>query len=192
MSLALIALGAIVAVLLLLLIWALRGSGQRGDSRTVSKEFEEGGHAHVNFLPQIQQALKREDIEFLARAGVGGLRGRVSRERRRVALSYLLALRQDFENLMRISRVIAALSPKIAVVQELERFRLTVNFQWRYRMVWISLWAGYAPLPQMNDLSNLLSGYSVRLEGAMKELGERAATAAEMVSSPDRRRVHPI
>jgi len=43
-----------------------------------------------------------------------------------------------------------------------------------------------------SNLSNLLSGYSVRLEEAMKELGERAAIVAEMVSSPDRRSIHPV
>ena len=120
------------------------------------------------------------------------MRGRVSRERRRVALSYLAALRQDFEELMHISRVIAALSPQIGVAQEFERLRLRVSFLWRYRVIWLSLRAGFAPLPQLSALSNLLSGYSVRLEEAMKEMGERAALVAEMVSSPDRRRIHPV
>lgn len=120
------------------------------------------------------------------------MRKRVSRERRRVALSYLAALRQDFEELMHISRVIAALSPQIGVAQEFERLRLRVSFLWRYRIIWLSLRAGFAPLPQLSALSNLLSGFSVRMEEAMKEMGERAALVAEMVSSPDRRRIHPV
>lgn len=120
------------------------------------------------------------------------MRKRVSRERRRVALSYLAALRQDFEELMHMSRVIAALSPQIGVAQELERLRLRVSFLWRYRIIWLSLRAGFAPLPQLSALSNLLSGFSVRMEEAMKEMGERAALVAEMVSSPDRRRIHPV
>ena len=117
---------------------------------------------------------------------------RVSRERRRVALSYLGALRQDFEELIHISRVIAALSPQIGAAQEFQRLRLRVSFLWRYQIIRLSLRAGFAPLPQLSDLSNLLSGYSVRLEEAMKEMGERAALVAEMVSSPDRRRIHPV
>jgi len=85
----------------------------------------------------------------------------------------------------------AALSPEVAAGQEFERVVLTVNFLWRYRVIRMSVWAGYAPLPQMDGLSNLLSGFRVRLEEAMKEMGERAAVVAEMVSSPDRRRIHP-
>ena len=192
MSLSLIAFGTIVAVLLVLLGFVLRGNGQRKDSYTFPKASEETGRAHSNFLPQMRQALKSEDEEFLARTGVSGLRGRVSRERRRVALSYLSALRQDFEELTHISRLIAALSPHIGVAQEFERLRLRASFLWRYRILWLSLRVGLTPLPQLSALSNLLSGYSVRLEEAMKEMGERAALVAEMVSSPDRSRIHPV
>ena len=192
MSLSLIAFGAIVAVLLMLLGFVLRGNGQQKGSQTIPKVPAEAGRTHVNFLPQMRQALKSEDEEFLAGTGVRGLRRRVSRERRRVGLSYLVALRQDFEELMHISRVIAALSPQIGVAQEFERLRLRVSFLWRYRIIWLSLRAGFAPLPQLSALSNLLSGFSVRMEEAMKEMGERAALVAEMVSSPDRRRIHPV
>lgn len=96
------------------------------------------------------------------------------------------------DQLLRTARVIAALSPEVAAGQELERVLLMVKFLGRYRMVQMSVWAGFTPLPQLSDLSDLLSGYSVRLEEAMKEMGERAALVAEMVSSPDRRRIHPV
>jgi len=191
MTLTLIALVAVVALLLALLGWALGGSGHKSAPH-VSKALEPNGRTHVNFLPQMRQALKSEDEEFLGRTGVSGLRGRVSRERRRVALSYLEALRQDFEELIHISRAIAALSPQVGVAQELESLRLRVGFLWRYRIIWLSLRVGFAPLPQLRALTNLLSGYSVRLEEAMKEMGERAAIVAEMVSKPDRRRIHPV
>ena len=114
------------------------------------------------------------------------------RERRQVALAYLSALRAELDQLLRTAKVIAALSPEVAAGQELERLFLMVRFLGRYRMIRISVWAGFAPLPQLSDLSNLLSAYSVRLEEAMKEMGERAALVAEMVSSPDRGRIHPV
>jgi hypothetical protein len=44
-------------------------------------------------------------------------------------------------------------------------------------------------LQQLDALGNLISGLSVRLEAAIKELGERAALTTELASSPDRRRV---
>lgn len=113
------------------------------------------------------------------------------RERRRVALGYLSALRGEFDRLLRMARIIAALSPDVVAAQELERVRLTINFLWRYQILRLSVWAGYAPLPQMDSLSNLISGFSVRLEAAMRELGERAALVAEMMSPPDPRRIYP-
>jgi len=191
MTLTLIALITVAAILLVLLIWAFQGSERKGSS-AASRVLKESGRAHVDFLPQLRQALQTDDYEFLSRVGITGLRGRVGRERRRVALSYLAALRQDFEELMQVATVITTLSPEIAVGQEFERLRLRVGFLWRYRLIRISLQAGFTPLPQISDLSNLLSGFSVRVEEAMKELGERAAMVAEMVSSPDRRRIHPV
>ena len=113
------------------------------------------------------------------------------RERRQVALTYLSALRAELDTLLHTARVIAALSPEVAAGQEFERVLLTVNFVWRYRMIRIGVWAGLTPLPQLNHLSNMLSAYTVRMEEAMRELGERAALVAEMASSPDRRRIHP-
>ena len=148
--------------------------------------------SQVMHFPQIRQALAKADYEFVStRVSPEALR-RMRRDRLHVGLAYLSALRGEFDRLLQTARVIAALSPEVAAAQELERMRLTLGFYGRYRIIWMSLWLGYAPLPQINDLSNLLSGYSVRLEAAMKELGERAALVGEIVSSADRRRVNPV
>jgi hypothetical protein len=47
--------------------------------------------------------------------------------------------------------------------------------------------AGLAPIPRLDGLSDLVSGLSVRMETAMKKLGERAALAAELALSFDGR-----
>jgi hypothetical protein len=78
-------------------------------------------------------------------------------------------------------------SPQVAAIQEFERLRLTAKFAWRYQMIRLRLLAGLAPMTQLDGLSNLVSGLSVRMEAALKELGERAAVAAELASSIDRR-----
>jgi argininosuccinate lyase len=52
--------------------------------------------------------------------------------------------------------------------------------------------AGMTPLAQLAGVSDLVSGLSVRLEQAMKELGERAAVAAELASSMNRRGVGTV
>ena len=148
--------------------------------------------SHVIHLQQIQRALAPTDYEFVSQKIPREALRRMRRERRQVALDYLSALLSEFDGLLRTARVIAALSPKVADGQELERILLTVGFLTRYRMIRLSLWAGFTPLSQLGELTNLLSGYSVRLEEAMRELGERAADVAEMVSAHDRRRIHPV
>jgi hypothetical protein len=181
----------IVGLLIVLLAWALRNRKRSAAhfSALLPQDLNRSAFTH---LPSIRQALAPADLEFLALRAPRGFVRRLRRERRRIVLSYLTFLRGDFEKLLQLARVIALLSPEVAAVQEFERLRLTANFMWRYRLVWMRVWTGFAPLPQMDILSNLLSGFSVRVETIMKELGERAALVAEMASSPDRRRIHPI
>jgi len=112
---------------------------------------------------------------------------RVRRERRHVAVAYLAALREDFQSLLRMARVIAVLSPELDAIREFERLHLTAKFAWQYEMIRWKLLAGVAPVPQLNGLSDLVSALSVRMEAAIKELGERAAVAAELASSMNRR-----
>ena len=190
MSLTLILLGTVVAVLLSLLAWAFRSTKDPAGSELFAKALEDASRAHVEFLPQIRQALAREDEEFLSRAGGSRLRRRLKTERRRVALSYLNSIRQDFEGLLRMAKIIAMLSPELGVGQELERVRLTISFLWKYRMVQLSLYSGHLPLPEVAALSNFMSGLNVRLEAALKAMGERSALAAEMISPSDRGRIH--
>jgi len=177
----------IVAVLLLVLGWALWKPPERGKLRGDPRSFDEDGRRHVTYLPQIRQALAKADFKFLRERASDKVQQRVRRERRGVALAYMDALRRDFQSLLRMARVIAVLSPEVAAVQEFERLRLTAKFSWQYQMIRWKLMAGFATLPQLDGLSNLVSGLSVRMEAAMKELGERAALAAELASSMNRR-----
>jgi hypothetical protein len=141
----------------------------------------------MTYLPQIQQAFAEKDYDFLSKNASREVLRRVRQERRGVALAYLAALREDFQSLLRMARVIAALSPELAAVDEFERLRLTAKFAWQYEMIRWKLLAGIAPVPQLHGLSDLISGLSIRIEAALKELGERAAVAAELASSMDRR-----
>ena len=180
MSLGLFFLIGFVVILLVLVFWALRGPKILTNLKASPNFLEAMDRHHVNFLPQIRQALAKTDDEFLAQRGLDALRQRVLRERRDVVLAYLSALRGDFQNLLRMAKIIAVLSPELAAMQEFERIRLTVTFRCSYEMIRIKLLAGLAPVPQLDGLSCLISGLSVRMETAMKELGERAALAAEL------------
>ena len=182
----------IVGILFVLFLWSLRSPNRYSSGGMPSAIPQNPQTSHVSHLPQIARAMTPADFEFASTKIPREALRRMRRERRQVALAYLSALRVELDQLLRTAKVIASLSPEVAAGQELERVLLMVKFLWRYRMIRMSVWAGFAPLPQLSDLSNLLSAYSVRLEEAMKEMGERAALVAEMVSSPDRRRIHPV
>jgi hypothetical protein len=176
-----------VAVLLLGLGWALWKPWEQKNIDSDPRWLEGRDQRHTNYLPQIRQALAAADYDFLSKRASRGTQRRVRRERLNVALAYLGALRGDFESLLRMARVIAALSPEVDAAHEFERLRLTAEFAWRYQMIRWKLLTGMTPLVQLAGLSDLVSGLSVRLEQAMKELGERAAVAAELASSMNRR-----
>lgn len=176
----------IVAALLILLLWALRSPTKRKGLSVDLASLEQAGRRHATYLPLIRQALSPSDFAFLSSRGSLELARRTSKERRRIALSYLTELREDFQRLLRLARVVAALSPEVGAAQELERLRLSLEFSWRYQMVRAGLYSDLLALPKLNALSLMVSELAVRMETAMKELGERAAIGAQLTSSLDR------
>jgi len=176
-----------VVVLLLLLFWALRGPRKLTKPEAGTHFLQETGKRHVDFLPQIRQALAENDSLYVFQNAPAFVARRVRRERRRIALAYLSAVREDFHNLLRMASLVARLSPEVVALHEFERIRLTVVFAWHYQMVHLQLRAGLIPILGLDGLSDLVSGLSVRMETAMNELGERAALAAEIASSFDGR-----
>ncbi len=182
----------IVAVLLFLLAWALRRPGKRTVSGAGHSSLEENGWRHVTYLPQIRQSFSSADFAFLRAAGSSELARRVRKERRRIAFTYLPAVREDFEKILRLARVISVLSPEVGPVEEWERFRLTIQFYGRYQLIRFGLFCGVALIPQLSDLTQMVSRLAVRMEAAMTALGERAALAAELASSLDRSRMDTV
>jgi hypothetical protein len=178
---------AIIACLLVLLGWALSTPRQgRPINGGAVAGLEQTGRRHATYLPLIRRALSPTDFVFLKARGPRRLVSRVKKERRRVALRYLEGLHGDFLQLVRVAKVVAALSPEVATAQELERAWLTVQFSWRYRMLRAEVYAGTVSLRSLDGLSQMVSELAVRVEKAMSELGERAAIAAQLASPLDR------
>lgn len=173
----------IAIALLLLLGWALRGPSNLTKSKADPEDID---RRHITYFSQVQQAMTEGDYAFLAAKGSKGLAQRVRKERRRIVLVYLDCLRRDFQKLLQLARVIAVLSPRVGAAQEFERVRLSATFSVRYEMIRVKLLLGFTPLPEMGSLSQVVSRLTIRLEAAMKELGERAALATELASSLDR------
>jgi hypothetical protein len=174
-------------LLLVLLLWALRSSPGRDGRRGLP---EEQTRSNIQYFSQVQQALSEADREFLLSRGGPELAREALRERRQAALEFVAALEEEFSRLLRLARVIASLSPEVAPMQEFERVRLSVLFGFRLQVIRVRLAVGAAGMPQLEAASNMVSRLSVRMEAAMKELGERAALAGEMASAVERRDVH--
>jgi len=170
-------------LLLLLLAWVLRDPRNLAKPRAELSSAEELDRRHLTYFPQVQQALSAEDFVFLASRGSRALAQLVRKERRKIALVYLGYLRGDFLKLWRLARVIASMSQQVGAAQELERLWLGLAFSWHYEMIRIKFLFGFAPLPELGALSEVISRLSIRLETAMKDLGERAALAAQLASS---------
>lgn len=183
----LLILGAL-AILLSLLVWALLTPKRDTPAGvTTIRSLGEPSRPHATYFGVIRQAMSEEDFDFLAARGPLRLVRRTHKERARIAMLYLTELRADFHRLLRLARVIAVLSPEVAASHEFERLRLTLRFSWRYRMVRLGLYAGLLFLPQLSRLSVMVSELAFRMEVAMKELGDRAAVAADLASTLNRR-----
>jgi hypothetical protein len=172
----------IVVLLLLVLVWALRGPRAKATQPVDLQSLEQNERRHSTYLRLIHQALSRRDFEFLASRGSPRMLSRARKERRRVALSYLTGLHDDFERLLHLAKVVALLSPNVGAAQEFERAMLQFQFAWRYQLVRVSLYLGFLSLPSLDALSHMVSELAVRMETSLKELGERAALAAKTSS----------
>lgn len=176
-----------VAGLLVLLAWALRNpKGGVPLSKNLAS-LEDAGRPHATYFPVIRQAMSQQDFVFLEAHAPVRLVRRAHKDRQRITMLYLVELRADFLRLLRLVRVIAVLSPEVAAAHEFERLLLSVRFGLQYRMVLLGLYAGLLLMPQLRGLSEMVSDLALRMESAMKELGERAALAAALASTLNRR-----
>lgn len=181
--------GLVAALVLALCLLARTQRPRNTAGSSNSTSLEETGRRHATYLPVIRQAMASSDFEFLACHGPHRLVLRARRERQRVAMLYLAELHTDFESLLRLARVIAVLSPQVGASRELERLRMSLRFSWHYRLVALGLYSGPIFVAQISGLSRMVAELAARMESAMRELGERAAVAARLASSLDRRRL---
>jgi len=176
-----VAVFASIGLLLLLVMAWLAFSATRRQPQGVRDGSRERECIHISKLPQIRQALADSDFIYLNQRGYPALAKRIGNERRRIALNYLACLRVEFEKLLKLARMVAALSPNLVVAQEVHGLRLNLEFWYRYYLIYFRLVSGVGQLKAIGSLSNMVSALTIRLETAMSELGERAALGAELL-----------
>jgi hypothetical protein len=172
---------ASIALLLLLAIAWLVFSGTRRKAEVARNGRREREWLYISHLPQIKQALANTDFMYLKDQGYPALAKRIRKERRRIALNYLACLRVEFEKLLHLARMVAVMSPNVAVAREIQGLRLNLEFSYRYYLIYFRLVSGVAPLEAIGSLSNMVSALTIRMETAMSDLGERAALGAELL-----------
>jgi len=167
------------------LLWVLSGAshGKSTDQGIVALEI---APQHLCNATQIRQAMDAADLRYAKQNGGRALAARLRRERKRVTLLYLAAIRRDFEQSLRIARVIAVLSPEVSGSHEYERLRLSMVFRWRFQMVRVRLLIGNIPQLQVTTLGEMATSAAVQIEEAIAQLGERAALATELALHSDR------
>jgi len=159
------------------LMWLLRprrGAPKVGQPQT-DPTMETFFPRHYRYFPQVLQALSTLDREYLDRVAPRNVAQTAQRERRAVARHFLAGLREDFSNLQRLGRMIAALSPEISSQQETERLILGLKFRLLYAWVWLRLSTGRAPLRHFEQLAGFVGRLATRMEQAMAAVGALSA-----------------
>jgi hypothetical protein len=169
---------AFALVLFVLLVWAVRPPKKAPlCADEVLDTLSE--MRHYARLPQILQCLREDDTDFLYAAGHHVLAERLRRERKRIALRYLTYLEDEYQLLLETSRVLARIAPEISMLDEFQRFRLSLRFvlcchylRWRLRL-------GLQPWDAFGILSDMEGDITLSLEAATAHIGEHAALASE-------------
>jgi hypothetical protein len=130
---------------------------------------------HYSYFPQIRQALSAADSRYLIEIAPSNVAKQALRERRAVARRFLRGLHEDFSNLARLGRIIAALSPEVSHEQETERLILSLKFQILYTLVWLRLSTGNLPLQQLGNLTGLVGRLATRMDEAMAKISAISA-----------------
>lgn len=179
MSPSLLVFSLIVLVLLLALGWFAFSKSRASDPPLIGRQDREW--THISYLPYVRQALAEADIEFLKGRALPALAKRIRKERQRIALAYLSALRKDFERLLHMARVLAVMSPKVEALSELRGLQIRAQFSYLYYSIYLRLILGIAPFEAIGNLSDMVSALTVQMETAISELTERTALPTELL-----------
>lgn len=127
---------------------------------------------HYKYFPQVCRALSVEDARFLESRATPAVRRSARRARRTVALQFLTGLRDDYHKLDRLARVLASLAPSANQRREVDRISLALKFGIRWRVVWLEIWSGAAPVSQLQSMAGLIGGLAAQMQTSMNALQE--------------------
>lgn len=168
-----------------LLAWLFRAT-RRNKGGKEALGVLESAPQHLCNMGAIRRSADRMDLMFVADKGGPEMARRLRRERRRIGLLYLAAIRRDYDELLRVARVVALLSPEVSGTDEYQRLRLSLVFLARYHVVKLRFQLGGTSMPQLGALGQMVTSLALEMEAAMHKMGERAALAAELALQSER------
>ena len=181
MNLVLLLAGLGVAGLLLLLTWSVRRQPSEAKKALVDPA-NLAVYRHVTNLPQIRQTLEPADIAYIKEHLCKKSERNVRRERRRIALRYLEALHEDFRQLTQTARIVASLSPEVEPGQEWKLFRLSLRFEWKYKLLRSRFALGSVGFPAMGELALVISSLAMDVERMINAVGAASAMQSETLA----------
>jgi hypothetical protein len=173
----LVTFGVFVAVLLSVLLWSTTRKPRNENLSPPDEDCFALPCQHLTTLPQIRQALELADIEYLAARGNHTTVKRVRRERRRVVLAYLDALREDFDRLMEATNRVAAFSQEVKAKHEGRRFALAAEFRLKHALLRVRFATGVSSFSGLANLVSMVSSRAIELDRVMTEIAAGAALA---------------
>jgi hypothetical protein len=167
------------AIAILAILWLIlrprSSSPENIRARLADLQAGNAAPMHFQFFPQIRQALSESDDRYLREAAPANVTRQALRVRRRVARDFLRGLQEDYSNLEKLGRMIAAMSPEINRHQETERFALNLKFQFVCALVWLRLSTGSLPVHQIGYLTGMVGRLATQMEQAMSEINALSA-----------------
>jgi hypothetical protein len=129
---------------------------------------------NYKYFPQVCRALSAEDARFLKLRVTPAIRRSALKARQSVALKFLTGLRDDYQKLDRLARVLASLAPSANQQREAQRMWMSIQFGFRWRIVWLEIWSGAAPISQLQNMSGFIGGLAAQMQLSMNVLQESA------------------
>lgn len=127
---------------------------------------------NYKYFPQVCRALSAEDAQFLQERATPAVRHAALKARRAVALKFLSGLRDDYTKLNRLARVLASLAPSANEHREAQRIWMSLQFRFRWRVVWLEIWSGATPITQLQSMAGFIGGLAAQMQTSMSVLQE--------------------
>lgn len=162
----------LTAFLLLALLWLLFGRRVPNDLAQSALGIHELLPVHCKRFPQMQNVLSPDDQAFISRRAPARVAKQWRAERREITRLYIRALREDFQRLEKLARLLAALSPTAKRSQEWEGLRLGVEFRLLYAVTRMWFAINFQPARELVRLAETLTALRLTLETTLNSLTE--------------------